>query len=304
MLYGVTGSTAYDQIAASLGNLTGDVRWAFLFSLVLLMAGLGFKVAAFPFHAWTPDAYEGAPLPITGYLAATSKAAGFALILRFFSEGLAPATSSWQWLLVILSAATMIFGNLVALQQRNIKRLLAYSSIGQVGYMLMAIAALSEASASTLLLHLTGYTITNMAVFTCLVAYYNHTGEEDIPRFAGLAERQPFLALVLTVSMFSLAGLPFFAGFLTKFMMFGAVSEQGFLWLAGLAVAMSLVSLYYYLQVMRQMYVEQPAEPARFRPSPVLLASAAVLLVAVILIGVYPQPVFSAADMAAKAVIP
>ena len=284
--------------------MADDAPLAFLFALVLLMAGLGFKVAAVPFHVWTPDAYEGAPLPVTAYLSATSKAAGFALILRVFSEAFLPAIESWQWLLVIISAMTMVFGNVVALQQHNIKRLLAYSSIGQVGYMLMAVAALSDATAATLLLHLAGYVVTNIAVFACIIGYYNQTGEEEIAGFAGMAERQPFLAMVLTASLFSLAGLPFFAGFLTKFMLFTAVAGEGYLWLAGIAVATSLISLYYYLQVMRQLYIEQPVERTRFMPSPVLMGSAALLFVGVLLIGLYPQPVFTAADMAARAITP
>lgn len=307
ILYGVAGSTHYEAIAEAMGRLTGEVQPALLLSLVLLMAGLGFKVAAVPFHVWTPDAYEGAPLPITAYLSATSKAAGFALILRLFNEALLPAQDNWQWLLVIISAATMVFGNLVALQQHNIKRLLAYSSIGQVGYMMMAIAVLSpttDAPASTLLLHLAGYAVTNLAAFAGIIGYYNQTGEEEIAGFAGMAERQPVLAMVLAVSLFSLAGLPFFAGFLTKFMLFASVAQQGYLWLAGLAVAMSLVSLYYYLQVMRQLYIEQPVERTRFLPSPVLMASVAVLLVGVILIGIYPQPLFTWADRAAEAIMP
>ena len=149
-----------------------------------------------PFHMWTPDAYEGAPLPITAYLSATSKAAGFALLLRLFAEAFVPVIDDWHYLIAGLAAATMILGNLVALQQRNIKRLLAYSSIGQVGYMLMGIAALSPDSGSALLLHMTGYVITNLAAFVCVIIYYNWTGKEEINDFAGLAERAPLLAVV------------------------------------------------------------------------------------------------------------
>ena len=146
---------------------------------------------------WTPDAYEGAPLPITAYLSATSKAATFALLLRWFSGPLLPAIDDWQWMIAAIAVATMVVGNLVALQQTNIKRLLAYSSIGQVGFMLMAITAISDTTGSALLLHLTGYVITNLAVFMAVVAFYNRTGTEEIAGFRGLAQTNPYLALVI-----------------------------------------------------------------------------------------------------------
>src|SRR3989304_2318444 len=175
-------------------NGTEGLELGTLMGLVLVLAGLGFKVAAVPFHMWTPDAYEGAPLPITAYLSATSKAAGFALLLRLFSGAFLSVVDDWQWMIAGLSAITMVLGNLVALQQHNIKRLLAYSSIGQVGYMLMALAALSSATASALLLHMAGYVITNLAAFTCIIAWYNLTGKEEIGDFRGMAERASLLA--------------------------------------------------------------------------------------------------------------
>ena len=297
LLYGTTSTTRYDEIALALESGVAGTP-AFLLGLAFLVGGLGFKASAVPFHMWTPDAYEGAPLPITAYIAATSKAATFALMLALFGTALEPAKADWQWMLASLAVATMVVGNLVALQQSNIKRLLAYSSIGQVGFMLMAITTVSDASGSALLLHLAGYMITNLAVFISIIAFYNRTGSERIEDFRGLAETQPFLALVITTGMFSLSGMPLLAGFVTKFVLFQAAAEEGFLWLATVAVIMSTVSLYYYLKVIRQMYVVEPAEgeEARWRLSPVAYFTTGVLFLGIFLVGLWATPIFKAAD--------
>jgi NADH-quinone oxidoreductase subunit N len=297
IVYGTTGTTSYDGIAAALNNgIVGTP--AFLLGLAFLVGGLGFKASAVPFHMWTPDAYEGAPLPVTAYISATSKAATFALMLALFGTALEPAKADWQWMLASLAVATMVVGNLVAIQQTNIKRLLAYSSIGQVGFMLMAITTVSDASGSALLLHLAGYLITNLAVFIAVIAFYNRTGSEEIADFRGLAETQPYLALVITTGLFSLSGMPLLAGFVTKFVLFQAAAEEGFLWLATVAVIMSTVSLYYYLKVIRQMYVAEPAEGdgARWRLSPVAYFTTGVLFLGIFLVGLWATPIFEAAD--------
>jgi NADH-quinone oxidoreductase subunit N len=303
LVYGITGTTHYDGIADALATRGGDTDLATVVGLMLILAGVGFKVAAVPFHMWTPDAYHGAPMPVTAFLSTASKAAGFALFLRLFSAAFATSAEEWRWAVALLAALTMTLGNLVAIQQSNIKRLVAYSSIGQVGYMLVAVAAIGYGdqevgrnASSALLLHLTGYVVTTLALFMAVTAYYNRTGDDSIEGMRGMSETQPFLAMVITVCLFSFAGLPFFAGFATKFFMFQASANEDLLWLVGLAVANSFVSLYYYLMVMRQMYLFD-AVPGltRFRISPVLFASAAVLLVAVVAIGVYPAPLFDAA---------
>ena len=236
LIYGLTGSTYYVEIAANLSNGTSEFSYALLVALVLIIAGLGFKVAAVPFHMWTPDAYEGAPVAITAYLSTTSKAAGFAMLLRLFGGAFQVVHDDWSWMVAGIAAATMIYGNLVALQQHNIKRLMAYSSIGQVGYMLMGLAGLSHDTASALVLHLTGYMVTNMAIFVVIIAWYNMTGHEEIADFRGMRERAPLLAGVMAGALFSLAGLPLFAGFVTKFILFQAVTDAGYYWLAGIAV--------------------------------------------------------------------
>jgi len=301
LLYGVTGSTYYSDISAALSEGTADFDFALLMALVLMITGLGFKVAAFPFHMWTPDAYEGAPVTVTAYLSTTSKAAGFALLLRLFSEGLNVVHDDWSWIFAGLAAATMIYGNLVALQQRNIKRLMAYSSIGQVGYMLMALAGLSHETAAALVLHLTGYMISNLALFVVIIAWVHMNESEEIADFKGMRERAPLLAGVLAGALFSLAGLPLFAGFATKFILFQAATNEGYYWLAAIGVVTSVISLYYYLQVMREVFVtpvEGEPEPLRV---PLLMQGLAFgLMLGVFYVGVYPLHLFEAADNATR----
>ncbi len=300
-IYGTTGSTYYDEISAAFSEGTSGFTAPMLLGLTLIIAGLGFKVAAVPFHMWTPDAYEGAPLPITAFLSATSKAAGFALLLRLFSSALLPVIDDWRFMVAGLAAITMVVGNVVALQQHNIKRLLAYSSIGQVGYMLMGIAVLSPAVTSALLLHMTGYIITNVAAFTAIIAYHNATGAEEISEFRGASDRQPMLAAVMAIALFSLAGMPLFAGFLTKFIFFQSVADQGYLWLAAVAVTASLISLYYYLYVIREMYISPATDRTRFSVPIVMRVSIAVLTVGIFFVGLYPAPLFELTDDVSKA---
>ncbi len=298
LIYGSAGSTFYSDIAAAYAGGTEGFDLALLMGLVLLLAGLGFKVAAVPFHMWTPDAYEGAPLPITAYLSATSKIAGFALLLRLFSGAFMPVIDDWQWMFAALAAMTMVLGNLVALQQSNIKRLLAYSSIGQVGYMLMTIAALSSATSSALLLHMSGYVVTNLLAFSCIIAWYNLTDKEDIADMRGMAERAPLLAAALTAALFSLSGMPLFAGFFTKFILFQAVAEEGFLWLAVIAVIMSFVSLYYYLMVIKELYISKPEEEGRLQVPLSVTGLTAALAVGVFYVGIFPRHLFEVAQEA------
>ena len=312
-VFGLLGTTRFDDMARAL-TVAGEISPGVVVGLVLIIAGLGFKVAAVPFHMWAPDAYEGAPIPITGFLAVASKAAAFALILRFFVEALMPAAADWQLLLVIMAALTMTVGNLVALAQTNMKRLLAYSSIGHVGYLLMGIAALaavgpdgrvqlqvSHLASNGLMLHLAAYGVTNFAAFLCLAAFYNATGRDDISDFAGAAKRAPFLSMVLAASLFSLAGFPIFAGFVSKFYLFSAAAAQGLLWLAGLAIFTSLISLYYYLQVIRQVYIEAPTDASPISLPKTTVGLLGVLLAGMVLLGVYPAPLMDVIQVASDA---
>lgn len=302
-IYGATGSTSYDAISTYLASPAEGTNTAIVVGLMLILVGIGFKLAVVPFQMWAPDAYEGAPLPITAFIATASEAAGFGLFLRLFSSAFHSGAEEWRWAVAILAAITMTLGNLVAIQQTNIKRLIAYSSIGQVGYMLVVIAAIGYgdadkgASASAgLLIHITGYIISSLLLFTALTAYYNRTGHDTVKGMRGMAETQPFLAMVITVALFSFAGLPFFAGFATKLFMFQASTSNGLLWLIALGVVNSFISLYYYLMVVREMYLFDPAENIkRFRVSPVLWGLAGVLLLGVLFIGIYPGPVLEGA---------
>ena len=320
MLYSTLGVTKFEDIAQGL-TVASEVSPALWVGVGLILVGLMFKVAAVPFHMWAPDVYEGAPYPVTAYLAIGSKAAAFALVLRLVAEGFVPAAERWeQWQLVlaVLAAASMLVGNLVALAQRNLKRLMVYSSIGHAGFILAGIAALSTGSdlaSNGVMFYLVGYSITNMVVFAALISFFNMTGKEMIADLGGLADHQPFLAASIAMGMFSLAGLPIFAGFTMKFYLFTAVATEGLLWLAGVAIFSSLISLYYYLQVLRQVYIEPvPAgdgggdfleeNPALMqRPSMPLLAVLASGLVGIIWLGIYPKPLIDAIEAASRAIM-
>ena len=343
MVYSTLGVTRFAGISEALATLT-DVSPALWAGLALIVVGLGFKLAVVPFHMWAPDAYEGAPLPVTAYLAIASKAAAFALTLRLLSEAFVPAAERWdQWqiILAVLATLTMLAGNLVALAQRNLKRLMAYSSVGHVGYILAGAVVLSPDSllgANGIIFYLVGYSVSSMVVFAALIAFFNATGQEEIPDLAGLADRQPFLAMAIAVSFFSLGGLPIFVGFTIKFYLFTAVADGGYLWLAALAIFTSLISLYYYLQVIRQMYIQPalaaPAQAAEDdsheaseesdpedhthtpshhtpsedyeplpRPSVTLLVVIALGLVATVALGVYPAPLLELVEGASAAIL-
>ena len=303
MVYGVLGTTTFEGISRSMGGGL-DASPVLLIGVVLIIAGLGFKVAAVPFHMWTPDIYEGAPLPVTAYLAVGSKAAAFALILRLFATAFIQSIEEWQLIIAALAAITMTLGNVVALAQSNIKRLLAYSSIGQVGYLLVGVAALSAAASNAVILHLVGYGLANLAAFVAVIAFYNVTGKDKVSDFAGLADRNPFIAMALTVALFSLAGLPFFAGFITKFYLFVAAAEGDLLWLAGVAIVNSLISLYYYLNIIKQMYIHPAEDGSPVRVSLPTGGLLAILVVGTIAVGVYPSPLVDIIETATAVILP
>ena len=320
LLYGISqvfghlGTTTFEGMSEALASV-GTLSPGLFVGIVLIIAGMGFKVAAVPFHMWAPDVYEGAPTPITAYLAVGSKAAAFALFMRLFAEGFIPAASEWRLIIVALAAVTMVVGNLLAIAQTNIKRLLAYSSIGHAGYLLMGIAALAAAGSNgelsldrshlatnAIMLHLVAYGVTNMAAFLVVSIVSTASGGETLSHFAGLARRAPGLAMVMAAALFSLAGLPIFAGFTSKFYLFTATAAQGLLWLAGLAILMSLVSLYYYLTVIRQMYIEQADGPSPVAVPRLTFGILAVLFLGITLVGVYPAIVMDFIQSASEAV--
>ncbi len=300
VLYGATGLTAFEPLGQAIFE-RGLFGPTIALGLGLLFAGLGFKLSMAPFHLWAPDVYEGAPTPVTALVAVLSKAAAFALVLRLLSSTLAWSVDDWRLALALLAALTMTVGTLTALVQENIKRLLAYSSIAQVGFVLVGIVALNEAGANAVLLHLVGYAFTNLAAFAVVIIVETKTGKEDIAGYAGLAARSPFLAMVMASALFSLAGLPIFAGFITKFLLFTAAVEADLTWLMVVAVVNSLISLYYYIRVIREMYVSPPQEAGRLPLSVAASLPVWALFAGTVLVGVYPAPFMDAIDAATNA---
>jgi NADH-quinone oxidoreductase subunit N len=252
--------TALSGVAAQFGD-----NKIFLFGLVLVLVGLGFKIAAFPFQIWAPDVYQGAPTPVTAFLAVGSKAAGFALLLRVLFIAVPDITARWSNLLIIISGVSILYGNLCAIPQRNLKRLFGYSSIAHAGYMLLGIAALSAAGRSAVLYYLSGYLFTVLGAFTVICVALRQVGDEDVGALAGLHRRSPLLAATMTLAMASLAGIPPLAGFFGKFLLLKAVIQQsatqpGYYCLTFTALAGVVISLYYYFGVVRAIYWGEEAK--------------------------------------------
>jgi NADH-quinone oxidoreductase subunit N len=272
LLYGFSGTTGLYEIAAFLGSeafATNPVP--VLGAMVMVVVGFGFKISAAPFHFWTPDVYEGAPTPVTAFVSVASKAASFAVMMRFFvavfpidlSIGGVGVENYWVPLLAILSAVTMTLGNVLALWQTNIKRLLAYSSVAQAGYALIGAAAIqgqTESAVAAVGFYMLMYTFTNLLAFTVVIVYSEHNDSEVIVDFAGLSRRNPLLALMLTIAFLSLAGLPPTAGFIGKFYLFNAAVESGLTWLAVVGVVNALIAVYYYLVVVKVIYFDEVEE--------------------------------------------
>ncbi|MFB0900936.1 MAG: NADH-quinone oxidoreductase subunit N [Dehalococcoidia bacterium] len=300
MIYGSAQSTFYNDIAINF--LNGDFfNLEFLLvGLIFLIAGLGFKLSAVPFHMWAPDVYQGAPTPVTAFLSTSSKAAVIGLLFRLLGGPLLGVIEYWQPLIILLSVLTMIIGNLIAIQQKNIKRMLAYSSVGQIGYLLMAFVGLSSYTLSAALFHLSGYLATNLLIFIAIIIFYTKNKENSlINDFKGLANNQPFLALIISAGLFSLAGMPLLAGFFTKFILFQAIVQNGFLWIVVIAVTMSTISLYYYLQIIKQMYLFEDNDNncvSKWNLTPSQYIASSLLFLLVIFIGIYGTPFYSFAE--------
>jgi len=303
LLYGATGSTEIGQIVAA---ATAGAQDSLLFKagLGLFIVALGFKIAAVPFHMWAPDVYEGSPTPITAFMATAVKAAGFAALVRMFSGlsgvfGEASVTST----ISIIAFATMIVGNLGALPQTNIKRMLAYSSIAHAGYILVGVAALTVSSsadaAEAVLFYLLAYTFTNLGAFAVVVFLVGKKGEyNEITDFKGLAVRNPVLALSMAIFMFTLTGIPPTAGFFGKFFLFKAAVDVGLIWLAVTGVILSVVSLYYYVRVVAFMYLHPSPEEdyPKMEQCPWLAAVSLISVAGILILGIFPQSLLSALD--------
>lgn len=269
LLYGLTGSLNLIEIRQYLMEHATD-RLALFITFIMILAGLGYKMAIAPFHMWSPDVYEGAPLPVTAFLSVASKAAGFAVTLRFFVVGFIVIDNNewsvlkvldWQTLVAVLAAVTMTVGNLMALQQNNIKRFLAYSSVAHAGYMLMGVAVQSVAGIESVMFYFMVYLLMNLGGFFVAAIVLNQFDTEDMLRYKGLARQNGFglfLSLSMAIFMFSLAGLPPFAGFIGKWYVFKAVVDSGLIWLAAIGAINSVISLFYYVRLVRFMLIDSP----------------------------------------------
>ena len=289
LIYGGAGTTSIPKIASA---LTVDARSPLLLSgMFLLVVGFGFKVALVPFHQWAPDVYEGAPTSIAALISAGPKAAGFAAFLRIFMEALQSLQSEWIILITILAALTMTVGNLVAIAQRNIKRMLAYSSIAHAGYVLIGLAAANKDGISGAMFYLFVYCVMNIGAFGVVILARTEDGESlMISDYAGLGFKRPLLALFMTIMLLSLAGFPPTAGFVGKFYIFRSAVESGQIWLVIIGAVNTAISAFYYLRVVVAMYMREPEAELDFLAYPRLLIVALTLAaIGVILIGILPS---------------
>jgi len=289
LIYGATGTTNLEEIARYI-ELKGLGNNLFLlFGVSLILVGLGFKLALVPFHSWTPDVYEGAPTAITAFMAVVVKAAVFAALVRVFGGALSSIGVQWRDVLWVLAVLTMTLGNVVALSQTNIKRMLAYSSIAHAGYILVGIVAGGGLGWSSVLYYLVAYTFMNLGAFG-VVLFYGQKGEAnvEIPDYAGVGFRYPFLGAAMTIFLFSLAGIPPLAGFMGKFYIFSAAIKSGCIWLTIIGVMNSLISVFYYFRVTVIMYMKEPVKDVALEYAGPIMIVLIVALVGTIQIGLFP----------------
>ena len=296
LIYGLTGTVQILDVAKVIRQ--GDASPLLLLGVVMLIAGFGFKISAVPFHMWSPDVYEGAPTPVTSFLAVGSKAASFAILLRVFISGLPGIWSSWSMVIAILAAVTIIFGNLVAIPQTNIKRMLAFSSIGQAGYILVGLITATEAGVKGVMFYALLYVFSTVGAFTVVSSVFDDTGSEEIKDYAGMSQRSPLLAAVLTMSMLSMAGIPPLAGFVGKFYLFSTIVDN-YLWLAFIGLVMSMISVYYYLRVALVMYRDKAIDETPIKVSSSVAITLIITMVITVIIGVYPGPIAEISNSAA-----
>jgi len=314
ILFGLSGATNYAGINRAMA-LSAPNYSALLLATIFIVVGFGYKISAVPFHFWTPDVYEGAPITITAFLSVASKAAGFALMIRFFKvifidstvltlpSGVWTSLYEFEWnkLLVILSVLTMTLGNLVAVWQDNLKRLLAYSSIAHAGYMLMGVVLLSDKGIAAVLIYFVMYLFMNLGAFYVVMLVANKTGSEDISAYKGLGYRSPLLATAMGLFLVSLTGLPPTAGFVGKFYLFSAVLDSRWVWLAVVGAVNSVISLYYYARVLRYMFLRDSEDQSgRLH---ILRSEAIILLmltVPTLLFGLYFAPIVDLANASVR----
>lgn len=294
LVFAMTGTTVISAVAAKITV----AQPALIAGIGLIMAGFAFKISIVPFHMWAPDIYQGAPIPTTTFLAVGSKAAGFAALVRIFMIAFPLATFDWSMLLAILAAVTIIIGNLIALPQTNVKRLLAYSSIAQAGYILVGLVAGNAYGLKGVLFYAMVYVFANTGAFAVATAVEVETGSTDIEAFSGLSKRSPFMAAVMTVCVLSLAGIPPMAGFAGKFYLFSGAISSGYLWLAFIGLLMSMISVYYYLGISKAMYIGENKGGETVQIGGAARLAIWVCLLATVFCGVCPQPLSQMAQYA------
>ena len=297
LLYGTTGTTKLAGIAEAIGSGQTSSQPLMLMGMVLLVLGFGFKVAAVPFHMWTPDVYQGAPTPVTAFMAVGPKAAAFAAFFRVFTEAMPELASSWDMILSIIAVITMFVGNLGAIVQTNIKRLLAYSSISHAGYILIAIIARNSLGSSALVFYMLVYAFMIFGAFG-IVILIGREGKEnlELDDYSGLGFQSPLLALSMSIFLLSLGGLPPLAGFIAKFYIFQAALNEGYVILVVLAVLNSAISFYYYLRVIVYMYMKEPQGEFQITLTPITLLVILISVVGTVELGLFPGPVLSLAQ--------
>jgi NADH-quinone oxidoreductase subunit N len=304
-VFGVTGTTSLYGVREVVKNNGMGMSPLLATGMLFVIIGFGFKVAVVPFHLWAPDAYEGAPTPVAAFIATGSKVASFFVLLKVLFIGFAGLggsafwgqfSSGWIMLLAITGALSMVLGNCVAIVQRNVKRLLAYSSIAHAGYIFIGLIAASRMGATSVLFYIIVYSLTNLGAFGVVTALSNRTGGDDLENFDGMAKRAPFLSSLMLIFVLSLAGIPPLGGFFGKFYLFASAIQRdsqnfGLLWLVVLGILMSAVSLYYYLVLLKHIYVVDSDDQSRIITPTYLNVALGLVALAVILLGVYPKPI-------------
>ena len=299
LVYGFSGSMAFDKLTAALSD-PARASTGLIVGIVFMVAGLAFKISAVPFHMWTPDVYEGAPTPVTAFMGTAPKVAAMALLLRLMATPFGHLLGQWQQIIILVSIASMLLGALAAIGQQNINRLMAYSSIGQMGFALVGLAAGTPDGIRGVLLYLVTYVFMNAGTFACIIAMRRRgVIVEGINDLAGLSRTDPAMALWLTVFMFSMAGIPPFAGFWGKFWVFTAAVQQNLWTLAVIGVLTSVIGAYYYIRIIKVMYFDAPADAFDARPATLSVAAAGTGLFTTLFF-LYPAPVVVAAEAAAK----
>jgi NADH-quinone oxidoreductase subunit N len=298
-LYGLSGTTNLRVMATMFVGQEGDPL--LVLAVILVVAGLGFKIAAVPFHMWAPDVYQGAPTPVTAFLSVGSKAASFAMLLRVFIEGVPSMNADWRLLFEGIAIATMTLGNVAALTQTNMKRMLAYSSIAHAGYLLIGVVAGTERGVAAMMIYLMVYTFMQLGAFTVIVMLRRaDVVGDELKDLSGLNVRHPFAAFAMLLFMLSLGGIPPTAGFMGKLWLFGAAIDSGYVWLAVIGVLNSAISLYYYVRVVVFMYMRTETAASTPTTTPALNVALALAVVATLGLGMYPRQLFDLAETSAR----